>query len=244
MRCALAALGFINGDIAHNQKILMDTLKVCASQADLILFGESYLQGFYGTTFCPEQDAKIALSTDSPVITAIRKAAQDAGTAISFGFLEKAGNCFFSSQLTIDGHGNIADLYRRVSPGWKEPFAAEQYREGQGFHTFSLLGKQVVVALCGDLWFDHNVAQIRQLEPDLVLWPVYTDYTTDQWNTSIKHEYAAQAAAVCDTVLYVNSLCIDPHPEALAKGGAALFHRGTILREVPSGAEAILMVEI
>lgn len=35
----------------------------------------------------------------------------------------------------------MIDLYRRVSPGWKESFADEHYREGEEFHSFLFLDR-------------------------------------------------------------------------------------------------------
>ena len=244
MKCALAAVGFFNENMQYNQRVMIDTMKNCAGKADVVLFGEAFLQGFYGANFDPDHDAKLAVSQDAPIIAEIAAAAKQYAIAVSFGWIEKAGNCFYSSQMTIAADGAVADVYRRVSPGWKLPCANQQYREGNGFRSFEMLGKRVAVALCGDLWFDENIRQLKQCGPDVVFWPVYTDYNVDRWNTTEKHEYAQQAWHACDKVLYVNSVCIDKKGEDIAKGGAALFDCGTIAAEVPSGKEAILFVEV
>ena len=73
---------------------------------------------------------------------------------------------------------------------------------------------------------------------------MYTDYSAGEWNTSIKQEYAAQAGKLHCEVLYVNSLCKDKLTEPLAKGGAALFRNGAIEKEIPSGKEDTLLVEV
>lgn len=244
MKCALAAVGFINEDLRHNKQVILDTLKAYSGKVDLVLFGEAFLQGFYGATFDPEHDARIAVSGDDPIIGEIAAAAEENAVAVSFGFLEKVYDCFYSSQITLDNRGNVIDLYRRVSPGWKEPFAGDQYREGNGFHYFFFQGKKIAVGLCGDLWYEENVEQMKQLDPDAVFWPVYTDFNFREWNDSIKDEYAEQAGKFCDTVLYVNSVCLDKEGEEYARGGAALFRNGAICRELPAGREGILFVEL
>ena len=244
MRCALAAVGFINEDLQHNKQVILDTLKECSGKVDLVLFGESFLQGFYGANFDPEHDIQIAVSRDVPIIGEIAAGAKQNAVAVSFGFIEKADETFYSSQITLDNRGNVIDLYRRVSPGWKEPFAGDQYREGNGFRCFFFQGKKLAVGLCGDLWYEENVEQMKQLEPDAVFWPVYTDFSFREWNNSIKQEYAEQAGKVCDTVLYVNSLCLDKVGEEYARGGAALFRNGAICQELPAGREGILFVEL
>lgn len=244
VRCALASMGFVNEDIQYNKKVIMDTLIACAAKADIVIFGEAFLQGFYGATFNAEHDANIAVSMNDPIIQEIASVAEQYATAVSFGFIEKAEGCFYSSQMTIGSDGNVIDLYRRVSTGWKEPFASDRYREGNGFHAFSFMGKRIAVGLCGDLWFDENIDEVKKLKPDVVLWPVYTDYNFNEWNTSVKYEYAAQAGKVCEKALYVNSFCRDKEGDEVAKGGSALFWNGRISREVPSGKEALLFVEV
>ena len=244
MKCALASMGFVNEDLQHNKKVIIDTMTANSAAADIVIFGEAFLQGFYGATFDVEHDTQIAVSQDDPIIKEICSAAKQLSIAVSFGFIEKDDTHFYSSQVTIDENGNVIDLFRRVSPGWKESFANERYHEGKGFHTFSFMGKKIVIGLCGDLWFDENVAEVKQLNPDVVFWPVYTDFNFNEWNNTIKYEYAIQANRFCETVLYVNPYCKDKTGDEFAKGGSALFRNGCIKAEIPSGQEGILLIEI
>lgn len=244
MRCALAAVGFINENGLHNKNIIIDTMKKYAKEVDIIIFGEAFLQGFYGINFEPEHDEKIAISIEDSLVAEICSAAKKYSVGVSFGLIEKSGEVFYSSQLTIDETGEIVDLYRRVSLGWKEEFAGERYLEGNEFQTFSFKGQKVVTGLCGDLWFDENIDAINRLKPDVVFWPVYTDYDCDEWNHEVKHEYAEQAGKIDAKVLYVNSVCLDKEGDEIAKGGAALFEKGIIKKEIPSGKEGVLIVEI
>lgn len=244
MKCALAALGFINENIQYNKSIIIDAMGECSKVADIVIFGEAFLQGFYAATFDVEHDAKIAVTSDSPIIEEICSAAKTHAIAVSFGFIERVADCFYSSQITIGSNGEIVDIYRRVSPGWKLPEAGEQYLEGDSFHTFSYLGRTISVGLCGDLWFDENINEIKQLHPDVVFWPVYTDFNYNEWNTSMKYEYADQAGMLGGKVLYVNSFCKDKEEEEIARGGAVLFIDGKISHEAPAGKEDVLYVEV
>lgn len=244
MKCALAAVGFIDGDVGHNKTVIIDMLKKYAGKADVVIFGEAFLQGFYGINFTIEHDEAAALSRDDVVIREICGAAKEYSVAVSFGFIEKDCGEFFSSQLTTDKTGRIIDVYRRVSAGWKESFAGNKYREGDGFHTFDFLGKKIAVGLCGDLWYEENITRLNGLQPDIVWWPVYTDYNYSEWNETAKLEYAGQSGKITAPVLYVNSVCIDKsNDREIAKGGAALFFKGFIKEELPAGKEGILIVE-
>lgn len=244
MKCALAAVGFLNKDIEYNKAILADTLKKCAGKADVVIFGEAFLQGFDSINFTVEHDLAAAVSREDRLIHEICRMAKGSSIAVSFGFMEQDCGAFFSSQMTIDQSGRIIDLYRRVSPGWKKPFAGKEYREGDGFHTFDFLGKRVAVGLCGDLWYEENIARLNEWKPEIVWWPVYTDYSASEWNRTAKFEYAEQAGKINAPVFYVNSVCLDPSDDhEAARGGAALFESGRIKAELPAGNEGILIVE-
>ena len=244
MRCALASKGFVNENIQHNKNVIIDTMIKCSNDVDIVIFGEAFLQGFYGATFEIEHDEKLAINQNDLIIKEICFVAKEYKIAVSFGFIEKAKNCFYSSQITINSGGNIIDVYRRVSPGWKEEFANEQYREGNGFHIFSYMDRKIAIGLCGDFWFDTNINEVKKLLPDVVFWPVYTDFNYNEWNTSIKYEYAEQAGRIGGNVLYVNSVCKDKEGDDIARGGSVLFIDGKISKEIPSGKEDILFVEV
>ena len=130
MKCALASLGFINKDIQHNKNVIIETMIKYAKEADIVVFGEAFLQGFYGATFEVEHDSNLAISQEDSIIKEICAVAKEYAVTVSFGFIEKAADLFYSSQITIDSDGEVIDVYRRVSPGWKEESANERYCEG------------------------------------------------------------------------------------------------------------------
>lgn len=106
------------------------------------------------------------------------------------------------------------------------------------------MGRRIVVGLCGDLWFDDNIMKIKALYPEVVLWPVYTDFNYNEWNESMKYEYADQVGKIGGKVLYINSFCKDKDEVEIARGGSVLFVDGKIDQEIPSGKEDILVVEV
>lgn len=243
MRCALASIGFINNDLQYNKQAIINTMIKYADKADIVLFGEAFLQGFYAATFDPEHDKALAVAQDARIIRDICDTAKQYAIAVSFGFIEKAGDIFYSSQLTIDKSGTIIDVFRRVSPGWKLPDTNERYREGEGFHLFTFMENNIAVGLCGDFWYDANIEAVKQLHSDIVFWPVYTDFNYNEWNCSVKLEYADQAGLIGGKVLYVNSVCLDKKADEIARGGAVLFVDGQIVSEVPAGQEMVLIIE-
>lgn len=97
MKCALAAVGFINENIQHNKNVIIETMVKCSNKADIVIFGEAFLQGFYGAIFEIEHDEKLALSQNDLIIKEICSVAKERRIAVSFGFIEKAEDCFYSS---------------------------------------------------------------------------------------------------------------------------------------------------
>ena len=74
----------------------------------------------------------------------------------------------------------------------------------------------------------------------ILLWPVYVNYTPDDWDSGVLDEYAAQAALAAKDVLMINPLDRDPANH----GGAFHFHDGQIAARHPFDEEGILIVNI
>ncbi len=91
-------------------------------------------------------------------------------------------------------NGDIVDVFRRVSEGWKESCADAHYKEGDSFHTFEYLNTKISIGLCGDLLDEEYASHMKMLDADMVIWPVYTDFNFDEWNSAVKYEYAEQEA--------------------------------------------------
>lgn len=245
MKIALASAPVKNRNIESNLQAMIDAMEDCSGNADLILFGESVLQGFDSLCWDYEIDRLMAVAlTDAP-IQRMCKAAREYNIAVSFGFIERGDDVLYSSQIFIGSDGEIVNVFRRVSVGWKYYWLTDaHYREGSCFEAFTYCGKRVAIGLCGDLWTDGRPEEMKALNADIVLWPVWCDYKADEWNSSVKHEYAEQAALCGDCVLFVNPFCADPDVTDAAAGGAVYFKNGSIVMEAPSGKSGILTVEI
>lgn len=244
MKIALAALEFKTNTIEFNKHQIISTLHKYSNEVDMVVFGESFLQGFEALSWQYERDKDIALEVSSDVINDIRQVAKQHQCAVSFGFIEKQNQTIYSSQLTIDKAGQIINHYQRLSTGWKEAIADEHYCEGKSLSVFEFMNKRFLIGLCGDFWHDEIVDQVNQLKPDVVLWPVYCDYSPKLWNTQIKYEYALQSQKINKQVLLVNSVCLESEWDELSKGGAVYFCNGEINCELPSGHEGVLVVSI
>lgn len=245
MRVALASAPVKNRNIAFNVQSMVDAMEKGSGKADLILFGESVLQGFDSLCWDYETDKHMAVSlTDAP-IQQIREAAKKSNIAVSFGFIEREGASLYSSQIFIGADGEIANVFHRVSVGWKEYWKTDDhYCEGHWFAKFDYAGKSLAIALCGDLWTEGRPEEMKALGADLVLWPVWCDYDPKEWNEKTKYEYAEQAALCGRDVVLVNPFCADEDARDCAAGGCIHFRGGEIAAERLAGSAGICIVNI
>ena len=245
MKFALASAPVKNRNIEFNIQAMIDAMNKIKDQADVIVFGESVLQGFDSLCWDYERDKHMAVSLEDAPIRRMCEATKQCRIAVSFGFIESIEDSLYSSQIFIGSDGEIVTVFHRVSMGWKEYSKTDDhYREGKHFKKFRYAEKSLAIGLCGDLWTDDRPKEMKALDVDVVLWPVWCDYKPDEWNSSIKYEYAEQAALCGDCVLLVNPFCADADAMDSATGGAAYFQKGVIAAEIPSGHSEILIVEI
>lgn len=237
MRIALAAARFVNGDIVHNlAQIDRFAAQAREQGAALVCFGEAFLQGFDCLGWTYAQDRSMAVPTAGDAMAQVGWISEKQGVDILLGFLERDGESIYSSCALVQ-EGAFAQVYRRISRGWREVARTDDhYREGTEPKSFLYRGKRLAIALCGDVW---DMPERFALGEDALLWPVYVSYTPAQWQAEAQAEYAVQAAKCCPHTLFINSLC-----DGDAYGGAAVFRQGRIAETLPMGREGMLLTEL
>ena len=235
MRIGLAAYEFRNNDIAFNLHQIEKALQKAQDIADLLCFGETFLQGFDALSWEYEKDKLIAVSRDSEIMNTLCRMTQAYGTDLLTGYIEKDAEALYSSCAVIS-EGKIIHNYRRISRGWKEFTRTDShYREGTAAEPFEYKGCMLQLALCGDLWdFPERFVTDKPL-----FWPVYVNYSLAEWQTEAQ-EYACQAGRVSPRTLMVNS--VSGNPDAF--GGAYVFENGKVSRMLSPGQEGILFTEL
>ena len=237
MKIALASAKLVDRDINYNIMQMERYMKEAkANGADLVCFGEAFLQGFNTFLWNYEDDKNVALSVSSPEFARIKTLTSEIGIDILFGYNELEGDVIYSSCAVIS-NAEIVYNYRRISKGWKEYTKTdEHYKEGIVVIVFDYKGKKCVIGLCGDLW---EYPERFALEEDILFWPVYVCWTKEEWENGGKLEYAEQANLCCKNTLYINSVC-----DGDAFGGANYFLNGKIQEELPILNEGLLYVTV
>lgn len=235
MKIGLASYEFINRDLTFNVAQMEKAMKAASGKADLLCFGETFLQGFDALDWKYESDRSMAIPAESPVMEQLCRMAVQYGLDLLFGYLEKSGEAIYSSCAVIVD-GKLAWNYRRVSKGWKEYRLTDgHYQEGGQVQEFMYRGQPIMIALCGDMWDFPE----RFQTDGLLIWPVYVNFTEEEWAAN-ESDYAEQARLAAHEALMVNSLSHEPD----ACGGAFHFVDGQTKEKLKFRKEDILIVEI
>jgi N-carbamoylputrescine amidase len=234
MIVALASVNLMNNNVAFNlSQIDTYACEAAAHGIDVICFGESFLQGFDSLSWQYEKDKNIAVSQNSPEVAVIRQMTLDYRIDIMFGYIEHANESLYSSYALI-AEGQIVQNYRRISRGWKKYSNTDyHYQEGTDTQSFQYREMECKIALCGDLWeFNERFSGC-----EILFWPVYVDYTSEEWNQNLE-EYA-EKAAVCPNTCMINSLSEVPK----AIGGSVYFEHGSVKQIFPWSKEGLLIID-
>lgn len=127
----------------------------------------------------------IAAELSSDTIDRLRSWTEQYGISLITGYFERDREKLYSSCVVLSD-GEIIHNYRRISRGWKEfTKTDEHYCEGDETGSFRLCGKNMMIALCGDLWDAPERFQTEHL----LIWPVYVNFTPEEWNNGELDEY-------------------------------------------------------
>ena len=236
MRIGLASYRCENRNIAFNLRQIELAMKSSEGKVDLLCFGEAFLQGFDALSWNYEADRAMALEQSSDTIARLREWTVQYGISLITGYIEKEQDKLYSSCIVLSG-GKIIHNYRRISKGWKEYWKTDaHYCEGNEVTPFRLHGKDITLTLCGDLWDFPE----RFRTEHLLIWPVYVNYSVEEWDHGAVDEYAVQASLAAADVLMVNPMDAAP----VNHGGSFHFRNGKTVARIPFDQEGILIVEI
>lgn len=236
MRIGLAAFVCENRNVSFNMSQIERAMRESRGNVDLLCFGEAYLQGFDSLCWDYTIDKEMALEMKSETVCQLRRWSKEYGVALLTGYIEKEKECLYSSCIVIED-GEILYNYRRITKGWKEYWKTdEHYREGNEEGEFTFHNHKIKLALCGDMWDCPERFKTKHL----LIWPVYVNFTVEEWNREEMTAYARQASLVAERVLMINPIDHDPPNH----GGAFYFCNGKILDRHPFDQEGILIVDI
>ena len=236
MKIGLVSYEFKNGKIEYNIEKIEKAIISSNGSADLLCFGETFLQGFDSLSWNYEIDKNIAITKDSFIMDKLKNLSEKYNIDL-IGYIEREREQIFSSFVVIE-KGKIIHNYRRITKNWKEYLiTAEHYCEGKTSDKFIYKNREFKIALCGDIWICPEKFKTN----GILLWPVYCNFTKEEWKNTEQYDYAKQSKLASDNVLLVNSITKD---EPISVGGAYYFKNGKIEKSLELNKEDILFVEI
>lgn len=237
MKIGLVSYEFKNGEIEYNIEKIEKAIISANGKASLLCFGETFLQGFDSLSWNYETDKDIAITKDSAIMDKLKNLSEKYKIDLGIGYIEREKEKIYSSFVVIE-KGKIIHNYRRITKNWKEySITDEHYCEGEISDTFIYKNREFKIALCGDMWICPEKFKTN----GILLWPVYCNFTKDEWKNTEQYDYAVQSKSVSDNVLLVNSITKD---EPISVGGAYYFKNGKIEKSLELEKEDILFVEI
>ena len=237
MKIGLVSYEFKNGEIEYNIKKIEKAIISANEKVDLLCFGETFLQDFDSLSWNYEIDKSIAITKESVTMEKLKKLSEKHKIDLGIGYIEREKEKIYSSFIVIE-KGKIIHNYRRITKNWKEySITDEHYCEGEISETFIYKNREFKIALCGDMWICPEKFKTN----GILLWPVYCNFTKDEWKNTEQSEYAKQSKLASDNVLLVNSITKE---EPISVGGAYYFKNGKIEKSLELDKEDILIVEI
>lgn len=237
MKIGLVSYEFNNGKIEYNIKKIEKAIISANGKADLLCFGETFLQGFDSLSWNYEIDKNIAITKDSFIMDKLKNLSEKYNIDLGIGYIEREKEKIYSSFIVIE-KAKIIHNYRRITKNWKEySITDEHYCEGKISASFIYKNREFKIALCGDMWICPEKFKTN----GILLWPVYCNFSKDEWENTEQYDYAKQSKLASDNVLLVNSITKD---EPISAGGAYYFKNGKIENSLELDKEDILFVEI
>ena len=101
MRIGLVSYRCRNRDISFNMSQIELAMKRSAGKADVLCFGEAFLQGFDALCWDYETDRSYALDLSSVAIAQLRSWTLQYGISLIVGYIEKEEDRLYSSCVVL-----------------------------------------------------------------------------------------------------------------------------------------------
>ena len=119
MKIGLVFYEFKNGKIEYNIKKIEKAIISANGNADLLCFGETFLQGFDSLSWNYEIDKDIAITKDSVIMEDLKNLSEKYNIDLGVGYIEREKEQIYSSFVVIE-KGKVIHNYRRITKNWKE----------------------------------------------------------------------------------------------------------------------------
>lgn len=245
MKAAAAAMKSIDFDIQGNIERISELFaQIKQKKASYLFIGEASLNGFDGLTWKYDKDIiENAFDIDGRVISELRRLCRKYEVGLGVGCYEKHDENISNSYFIFDKHGKTECRYRRISKGWKgSVYTDSRYTNGQEYSFVKLGNTRYLISICGDLWDPEYFNGLNKLYFDAILWPVYLDYSINEWEYAAEKEYCDQIKMFGKRTILINSRGIRTDS---AKGGIMeISASGDIVKKIEMESSEVMIFEL
>jgi len=181
-------------DRAATAKIAATHVEEIGADADLIVFGESFLPGYPDWLWRknPWSDAEWyarfqdqSVEIPGPALDPIREAAQATETWVALGITERGPTgTLYNAVVYIDSAGEVAGLHRKLVPTGAERLV---WANGQGpmLTVVDIGGVRVGSLICWEVYMPLARAALYERGIDVLLAPTWDN--SDEWVPTLRH---------------------------------------------------------
>ena len=208
------------GGLGSKDRLQQLSDAIAGQQLDLVVCPELFMSGYdVGDSL-----VELAESVDGPFFKAVADMAVANGTAIVYGYPEKAEQGIYNSALCVDKQGKLVANHRKLllPPGFEQDY----FLSGQQLTLFSLNGVQCAMIVCYDVEFPEAVRAVTVAGAELVIVP-----------TALGEEWGIVANKVVPTRAFENGVWLIYANHAGSENGRAYLGESCIVK--PDGHDAV-----
>lgn len=200
LRVALAQLKLTVGALEENTQKVVETARHWAGQADIVVFPELALTGYPLEDIVYRADLYAALEQS---LTAVKEASHK--IALLVGYPETDGQAIYNAVSVFYQGQRLAHYRKQILPNYGEFDEKRYFTAGESTCVFELMGHQIGLLICEDLWQPHPIARAKAAGAEVILSvnaSPYEEYKAAQ-RLQVLHQRSVEAHL---PIVYVNQV--------------------------------------
>jgi len=240
MKIAACQVPDVRDDISEAIAIVLKrSSDADANDADLVIFPECFLQGYFTEALTA---TRVAINLESSEFRAVLQQLEGIHATIVFGLIENSGNDLFNTAAVVRG-GKLLGQYRKsyLLEGERSAF-----RPGNDFPIFEVADRKFGINICYDLQFPEALGQLSAKGAELVVCPcnnMMPFAKAEKYKN--QHNEIRRRRAIESNAWLVSADVTGARDGRISYGPtAAINPLGEVIQQVPLSITGMLLVDI